>query len=72
MINLVIFISVFLVSYLLVGGFRMWSEAREIVDVPNERSSHERPTPVGAGLVIVALTLFSLAAWEIAHGNGFR
>jgi len=50
----------------------MWSEAREIVDVPNERSSHERPTPVGAGLVIVALTLFSLAAWEIAHGNGFR
>lgn len=72
MVNLVIFISVFLLAWLLVGVFRIWSKTRRIVDVPNERSSHEQPTPVGAGIVIVVLTLSSMAAWEFANGNGLR
>ena len=37
--------------------FRLWAEKRQIVDMPNERSSHTRPTPRGGGLIIVAVTL---------------
>lgn len=47
-----------------------WSSAREILDVPNERSSHVKPVPVGAGAVvtIVALTAYGLTLFFIgAH-----
>jgi Fuc2NAc and GlcNAc transferase len=33
-----------------------------ILDVPNERSSHERPTPRGGGLAVVAVVLTGTAA----------
>jgi UDP-N-acetylmuramyl pentapeptide phosphotransferase/UDP-N-acetylglucosamine-1-phosphate transferase len=50
-----------LIAFLLsLGGvefFRRWSLARRLLDVPNERSSHKSPTPRGAGVVIVAVTL---------------
>jgi hypothetical protein len=41
-----------------VWRFRAWAEQRQIVDMPNERSSHTRPTPRGGGLIIVGVTLF--------------
>lgn len=44
-------------SYLGVGGLRRWAERRQFLDVPNERSSHSRPTPRGGGLAIVVITL---------------
>jgi Fuc2NAc and GlcNAc transferase len=44
-------------SYLGVGGLRRWAERRQLLDMPNERSSHSRPTPRGGGLAIVAITL---------------
>lgn len=34
-----------------------WLKQKQILDVPNERSSHQTPTPVGGGLVIVIVTL---------------
>lgn len=34
-----------------------WLSARGIVDHPGERSSHDRPTPKGAGAVVVAVLL---------------
>ena len=42
--------------------FRRWSLKRDLLDIPNERSSHTVPTPRGGGLVIgaVALTAFFL------------
>lgn len=40
-----------------VAYFRSWAEKRQLMDMPNERSSHTRPTPRGGGLVIVAITL---------------
>lgn len=38
---------------------RRWTTQR-LLDVPNERSSHSRPTPRGGGLPIVACTLVGL------------
>jgi UDP-N-acetylmuramyl pentapeptide phosphotransferase/UDP-N-acetylglucosamine-1-phosphate transferase len=46
-----------LATYGGVAYFRLWAERRQILDVPNERSSHTRPTPRGGGLVIVVVTL---------------
>jgi len=36
---------------------------RRALDVPNERSSHTRPTPTGGGAVIVGGFLLGLGAW---------
>lgn len=41
--------------------FRIWSLGKDVVDVPNERSSHHEPTPRGGGIVIVATVLGLLA-----------
>jgi UDP-N-acetylmuramyl pentapeptide phosphotransferase/UDP-N-acetylglucosamine-1-phosphate transferase len=49
-----------IVSYILVQGVLIWTQRHEILDVPNERSSHTRPTPRGGGLAIV---LICLAGW---------
>jgi UDP-N-acetylmuramyl pentapeptide phosphotransferase/UDP-N-acetylglucosamine-1-phosphate transferase len=53
-----------LVSFLSISRLRGWIECRGVYDIPNERSSHTRPTPRGGGLVIVVLTTLGLAvAW---------
>src|SRR4030042_5258378 len=44
-------------SYLGVTALRRWAEKRKILDLPNERSSHTRPTPLGGGLGIVVVSL---------------
>ena len=72
MIYLATFIGLFLLSWLFVGVFRKWSLGRAILDVPNERSSHDAPTPVGGGVVIVVLSLVSLLIWEFVTGGGIN
>jgi UDP-N-acetylmuramyl pentapeptide phosphotransferase/UDP-N-acetylglucosamine-1-phosphate transferase len=52
---LVIIVTV--ISYVGVAYLIRQSRARNWVDVPNERSSHERPTPRGGGLVIALICL---------------
>src|SRR5688500_17739095 len=37
-----------------------WARRRALLDIPNERSSHSQPTPTGAGLGIVAVTLVGM------------
>ncbi|HEX8650337.1 MAG TPA: hypothetical protein VF708_05825 [Pyrinomonadaceae bacterium] len=45
-------------SYLGVAFLRHWAkERRQFLDMPNERSSHSRPTPRGGGLAIVTVVL---------------
>jgi len=39
------------------------------LDVPNERSSHTRPTPRGGGLVIVVGFVLGLAVWLVSPGG---
>lgn len=60
----VVSVVVFVLSYCGVAGLRHWAEKRQILDIPNERSSHTRPTPRGGGLVIVILsTAGFIFAW---------
>ena len=44
-----------LLSYLGVWIIRRYAENRQLLDHPNERSSHSMPTPRGGGLAIVVL-----------------
>ena len=60
MIDLIVFAIVFAAAYYGVGYFRHWGEQKEILAIPNERSSHTEPVPHGGGVIIV---LISLAAY---------
>ncbi len=53
-----------------VGAIRRFAERRELLDIPNERSSHSRPIPRGGGLAIVLVTLL-LAAISNAYTHGW-
>jgi FlaA1/EpsC-like NDP-sugar epimerase/UDP-N-acetylmuramyl pentapeptide phosphotransferase/UDP-N-acetylglucosamine-1-phosphate transferase len=54
-------IAAIALSYYGVAVFLRWARRGGILlDLPNERSSHQQPTPRGAGLVIVVATLSGL------------
>ena len=67
LLSIVIFSLVFLLSasmtYKLIHLFRV----TDLVDVPNERSSHIVLTPKGGGLSIVILTLITLVVLSLNH-----
>jgi UDP-N-acetylmuramyl pentapeptide phosphotransferase/UDP-N-acetylglucosamine-1-phosphate transferase len=44
-------------SYFGVAGVRRWALYHQALDIPNERSSHFRPTPRGGGLAVVFVTI---------------
>jgi Fuc2NAc and GlcNAc transferase len=46
-----------LVTAVLTDLIRRWVLARGLLDVPNERSAHTRPTPRGGGAAIVIVTI---------------
>lgn len=63
MVEYILFtLSALILSYAGVASIRRWAEHRQILDVPNARSSHTRPTPRGGGLAIVVV---SLAGWGL-------
>lgn len=51
--EIILYALVFGGAYLGVRIFRVWSLKNNVLDFPNERSSHTTPTPRGGGLVIV-------------------
>ena len=55
MTPILLFIVLILLSYLSVWIIRRYAEKRQLLDHPNERSSHSLPTPRGGGLAIVLL-----------------
>lgn len=67
--QLVFIVSAFILTYIGVGIFRRWTLRREILDIPNERSSHTVPTPRGGGLIIVlvCLVFYSIYTVFITH-----
>lgn len=54
---LLILCSSGVLTYIGIELFRRQSLKRQWLDMPNERSSHERPTPRGAGIVVVPVCL---------------
>src|ERR1043165_325972 len=57
MLPIIAFSVIAILSYLLVYLIRRYAERRQIIDHPNERSSHVTPTPRGGGLAIVILVI---------------
>lgn len=63
-------------AYLLTGLLRRYALHRNLIDIPNARSSHEIPTPRGGGMAIVACVLLALPLiawagwipWQVAWG----
>jgi Fuc2NAc and GlcNAc transferase len=51
-----------LVSVLLTGAARRIANTRGLIDHPNERSSHQAPTPLGGGVAIFVVATGTLAA----------
>lgn len=45
------------------AAYLRYARHKEILDIPNHRSSHQTPTPRGGGIVIVILTI---CAWGVA------
>ncbi|MDX9851004.1 MAG: glycosyltransferase family 4 protein [Anaerolineaceae bacterium] len=55
--ELIAFLMLTASAYVGVEIVRKWLMKRQVIDLPNERSSHSVPTPRGGGLVIVIITL---------------
>lgn len=49
-------------SFILTGLMRRYALSRQLLDRPNERSSHSAPTPRGGGIAIVVAFVASLTA----------
>jgi len=50
-----LFIAIFFASLILTGFYRRYALHKAILDLPNERSSHEQPIPRGGGIVFVGI-----------------
>lgn len=64
-----VYLAVFAATVLGVEMFRRWSLRREILDVPNERSSHSVPTPRGGGLIIFLVSIFTFFIYQQISGG---
>jgi UDP-N-acetylmuramyl pentapeptide phosphotransferase/UDP-N-acetylglucosamine-1-phosphate transferase len=61
------FVAVASASWLAVGLIRSLARRCNILDVPNERSSHDRPMPLGGGLAIVLISVAACAFFGFVH-----
>jgi Fuc2NAc and GlcNAc transferase len=65
-------IAIFFSTLLLTGVVRHYALSRELLDVPNERSSHNLPTPRGGGVAIVTVFLVALIlSWMLGRVDGY-
>ncbi|HDR14017.1 MAG TPA: glycosyltransferase family 4 protein [Desulfobacteraceae bacterium] len=53
-------------SYFLTGVIRRYALAKNMMDIPGERSSHSLPTPLGGGAAIVLVVLAGLIVMKTA------
>ena len=72
MVQVVLFSTVFLLSYFGVEWFRRWSSKKRIYDIPNERSSHVAPKPRGGGLIFVVVSMVFYSAYTIGFQGSFE
>jgi UDP-N-acetylmuramyl pentapeptide phosphotransferase/UDP-N-acetylglucosamine-1-phosphate transferase len=66
-----LFLTALAASWGGVAIFRGWSLRRNLLDVPNDRSSHTIPTPRGGGLVIVIVCLLGYTAIAVIFDTPF-
>ena len=59
-------LAVLVSSWVLTGAMRRYALASHLIDTPNERSSHQLPTPRGGGVAFVITYLVSLTAMGLA------
>lgn len=73
LLNTAFAVAVFLSTYFGIRRFISWSRRKNILDIPNERSSHSDPVPVGAGLLIACSVLAAFvlrsAAGTVLYGE---
>ncbi len=60
MLNLSIAIVVFICSFVLTWFLRIYALKNNVIDIPNQRSSHSAPTPRGGGVALVISFLIGL------------
>ena len=60
------FIAVVLGSALMTWVLRQYALRRNIIDIPNARSSHVIPTPRGGGVAIVVIYLLAIVLLYVA------
>ncbi|VFR64460.1 Undecaprenyl-phosphate N-acetylglucosaminyl 1-phosphate transferase [plant metagenome] len=66
-----LFVSAACLAWLLTSVLRRYALARNVLDVPNARSSHQQPTPRGGGMAFVASYLASVGVlWSIGGVDG--
>ena len=58
--SVLLLLFIFIVSATTTGWLRRYALRQSLLDIPNERSSHTRPTPRGGGLSITLLVLISI------------
>lgn len=67
----VFLLTVFVIACVGTAWLRRYALARELMDVPNARSSHDAPTPRGGGLaVVIAFEAALLAGWVMGLIDG--
>ncbi len=59
-------------TWAMTGALRKLLTAKEILDYPNTRSSHARPTPRGGGIAVMAVILFGWLALGLAEITPLR
>lgn len=63
------YFAVFLGVILLVGVSRTFLARRNILDIPNERSSHSAPVPRGGGIGVLVVLLPAWVLWRLADAD---
>lgn len=62
-------LGVFLASLFLTKFLIGWLTKRQVIDVPNQRSSHKTITPRGGGLAILLVFLPFVILWPLVEGT---
>lgn len=57
-------------SAVLVGCVFLYATSAKVLDVPNQRSSHTKPTPRGGGLGLIAAAIASWSVFAAIAGTG--
>ena len=64
---LLYFVFIALAAFLLTGLIRYYALKRNVLDIPNQRSSHTIPTPRGGGLAIVLAFMFAVLSLKLTQ-----